>query len=348
MAITAQTALLWSEQGYVPDKVIRLGIKRLLAERLNEIDHCDNEKMAEAQYHFINDMHKAPIALLPEKANEQHYEVPSAFFDIVLGPHRKYSCCYWPEGTITLEQAESAALAETCLRADIRNGQKILELGCGWGSLTMWMAEHYPQSQITAVSNSQTQRQHIEAQAKAQGLDNIEVITCDMNDFDSKEKFDRVVSVEMFEHMRNWSALYKNVNRWLHDDGLFFKHIFVHRSVPYLFEDEEANDWMSRHFFTGGMMPSDDLPLHFQQDMTLLQHWRWQGKHYEKTSNAWLHNMDTNKDAVWTLLQQTYGEDQAQTWWMRWRMFFMACAELFAYNQGQEWYVGHYLFGKRK
>lgn len=348
MTNTAQVALDWTEQGYVPDTVIRHGIRRLLAQRLRDIKHDDCEVMAQMQQQFISEMKLSPIAIVPEKANEQHYEVPSAFFDIVLGKHRKYSCCYWPEGTRSLDQAEREALTETCKRADIRNGQRILELGCGWGSLTLWMAEQYPQCKITAVSNSRSQRQHIEALAKAQGLENIKVITCDMNDFESDELFDRVVSVEMFEHMRNWAVLYEKVNHWLDNDGLFFKHIFVHRSVPYLFEDEQANDWMSRHFFTGGMMPSDDLPLHFQQDLNLLQHWRWQGEHYEKTSNAWLENMDKNKDAIWALLKETYGEQQTQTWWMRWRMFFMACAELFAYNQGQEWYVGHYLFGKRK
>jgi cyclopropane-fatty-acyl-phospholipid synthase len=167
-----------------------------------------------------------------------------------------------------------------------------------------------------------------------------------MNDFETTETFDRVVSVEMFEHMRNWSVLYNRINGWLKNDGLFFKHIFVHRSVPYLFEDNEANDWMSRHFFSGGIMPSDDLPLHFQQKLKLKQRWRWQGGHYEKTANAWLANMDANKDSIWPLLQKTYGHEQAQTWWMRWRMFFMACAELFAYKRGQEWYIGHYLFGK--
>lgn len=347
MTNAAQVALDWTEQGYVPDTVIRHGIRRLLSQRLQDIYHDDCEAMAQMQQDFIAGMKRGPVAVLPEKANEQHYEVPPSFFDIVLGEHRKYSCCYWPEGVDTLEQAETAALDETCRHARLEDGQKILELGCGWGSLTLWMAKQYPLSQITAVSNSHSQRKHIQAQAKAQQLHNIRVITCDMNDFGTTERFHRVVSVEMFEHMRNWSVLYERVNQWLLEDGLFFKHIFVHRAVPYLFEDEETNDWMSRHFFTGGMMPSDDLPLHFQHDMDLLQHWRWQGQHYEKTSNAWLHNMDTNKETIWPLLAQTYGDDQAQTWWMRWRIFFMACAELFAYNRGQEWYVGHYLFAKR-
>ena len=346
MAITAQTALHWSEQGYVPDKVIRHGIKRLLAERLIEIDHSDNEKMAEAQYRFIRDMHEAPIALLTEKANEQHYEVPAEFFHTVLGKHKKYSCCYWPEGVESLDEAEQLALLETCKHAQLNDGQKILEMGCGWGSLTLWMAERYPNSQIDAVSNSHSQRETIESIAASRGLRNINVITCDMNDFDTTERYDRVVSVEMFEHMRNWSQLYENINHWLNDDGLFFKHIFVNRGVPYLFLDQDEDDWMSRHFFSGGIMPSDDLPLHFQEHLNLQRQWRWQGEHYEKTSNAWLQNMDDNRDSLWPLLETAYGSDQAQKWWMRWRMFFMACAELFAFNNGQEWYVSHYLFGK--
>jgi len=346
MVFTAQTAQQWSEQGYVPDKVIRLGIKRLLAERLIEIDHCDNEQMAEAQHQFIKDISDAPIALQTEKANEQHYEVPAEFFNTVLGKFKKYSCCYWPQGTESLDDAEQQALLETCKHAQLRDNQKILELGCGWGSLTLWMAAHYPNSQIDAVSNSQSQREYIELVAYKRGLKNINVTTCDMNDFDSHEHYDRVVSVEMFEHMRNWSHLYKNINRWLKDDGLFFKHIFVNRGAPYLFIDQNEDDWMSRHFFSGGMMPSDDLPLHFQQHLNLKRQWRWQGQHYEKTSNAWLKNMDDNKGFLWPLLETTYGVEQTQQWWMRWRMFFMACAELFAYNNGQEWYVAHYLFAK--
>lgn len=347
MSITTQTALQWSEQGYLPDRVIRLGIQRMLAERLIEIQHNDCESMADTQSSFIQNMKDAPIALVPDKANEQHYEVPASFYDLVLGKYRKYSCCYWSEKTFSLDDAEQNALIETCQNAKLENGQNVLELGCGWGSLSLWMAENYPESNITAVSNSNSQREHIEATASERGIKNLRVITCDMNDFDIDGKYDRIVSVEMFEHMRNWQTLYRNINRWLKDDGLFFKHVFVNRAVPYLFMELDESDWMSRHFFSGGMMPSDDLPLHFQQALTLERQWRWQGEHYEKTSNAWLSNMDKNKDAVWSILEDTYGVDQAQKWWMRWRMFFMACAELFAYNNGQEWYVSHYLFSKK-
>lgn len=346
MAITTQAALHLTEQGYLPDKLIRHGIKRLLAERRVEIDHDDNEKMAEAQHQFIREMAQSAIALQAQKANEQHYEVPAEFFHTVLGRHNKYSCCYWPEGIDTLDEAEAGALNETCEHAQLEDGQRILELGCGWGSLTLWMAEQFPNSCIDAVSNSHSQRKFILAEAAIRGLKNINIHTCDMNDFDTEEHYDRVVSVEMFEHMRNWSRLYDGVERWLNDDGLFFKHIFVNRGVPYLFLDQGDDDWMSRYFFSGGMMPSDDLPLYFQKKLTLQRQWRWRGEHYEKTSNAWLQNMDENRQQLWPLIEKAYGKDQAKKWWMRWRMFFMACAELFAFNNGQEWYVSHYLFSK--
>lgn len=348
MAETAQKVLNWTEQGYVPDTVIRHGIRRLLAQRLVDIGADDCERLAHDQQAFIAAMNQARIAEVPEKANEQHYEVPSAFFGAALGAQRKYSCCYWPEGVKTLDEAETAGLEQTCQHADLQDGQRVLELGCGWGSLTLWMAKHYPNSHITAVSNSHSQRAFIEQQAEQAGFTNVRVITCDMNDFETDHEFDRVVSVEMFEHMRNWRELYRKVSNWLTDDGKFFKHIFVHRSASYLFEDKGATDWMSRYFFSGGMMPADDLPLHFQDDLRLAQQWRWQGEHYEKTCNAWLAETDAQEAAVRDILAATYGKEETQTWWMRWRIFFMACAELFGYNNGQEWYVGHYLFEKRQ
>jgi cyclopropane-fatty-acyl-phospholipid synthase len=231
------------------------------------------------------------------------------------------------------------------VHADLRDGQSILELGCGWGSLTLWMAAHYPQSHITAVSNSHSQKAYIESQACERGLHNIRVLTRDMNEFDIQPgQFDRVVSVEMFEHMRNWQHLFGRVHQWLKTDGRFFLHIFVHRNVPYAFEVRDASDWMSEHFFSGGMMPSDDLPLVIQSPLRLVQRWRWDGTHYEKTANAWLARMDAQREVLWPLFVQTYGSSNAQNWWMRWRVFFMACAELFGYREGQEWWVSHYLF----
>lgn len=346
MSLNAQRAINWVEQGYIPDSLIRKGIQQLLKDRLNEI-HADNvEKQTELKNLFVDDLRKSPIAMVPEKTNEQHYEIPAKFYDLVLGERNKYSCCFWDKNTPTLRKAEENALTITCLHAQLNNGQKILELGCGWGSLTLWIAQKHPQSHITAVSNSHSQRQHIEARAQALGLSNIEVITCDMNNFNLNQQFDRVVSVEMFEHMRNWELLFSKVAGWLNDDGKFFMHVFTHRQAIYAFEVKDSSDWMSEYFFTGGMMPSDDLPLYFQQHLEIETTWAWDGKHYEKTSNAWLQNMDNNKHEIMQLIKDTYGADNAQTWWMRWRIFFMACAELFSFDNGQEWHVMHYTFSK--
>ncbi len=338
-------AIDWTEQGLIPDTVVRHGIRRLLKKRLQTLGE-DVEHHARQRAQFIAAMHRQPIAPLPHKANEQHYELPAEFFSAVLGRHLKYSCCHWPEGVDDLNRAEGEALRLSCERADLAAGQTILELGCGWGSLTLWMARHYPGSRILAVSNSHAQRCFIYEQAERAGLANIEVVTRDMNEFTTPERFDRVVSVEMFEHMRNYHRLFGRVADWLEPGGRFFMHIFCHRSVPYAFVDEGPGDWMSRYFFTGGMMPSDDLPLYFQQQLQLMQHWRWNGLHYRDTANAWLANMDRQRDRLWSVLELVYGPQYAQHWWMRWRMFFMACAELFGYDNGQRWWVSHYLFEK--
>ncbi|MEZ6066914.1 MAG: cyclopropane-fatty-acyl-phospholipid synthase family protein [Planctomycetaceae bacterium] len=288
---------------------------------------------------------------MPERANEQHYEVPAEFFRAVLGPRLKYSCCQWGRETRDLGEAEDSALEITCERADLRDGQSILELGCGWGSLTLWMAKHYPRSSIVAVSNSRPQREFITNRAKEQGLSNVEVVTADMNGFSPASsglaagKFDRVVSVEMFEHMRNHRELLRRIAEWLAPGGKLFVHLFCHRSQPYLFLDTGPSDWMTRYFFAGGMMPSDHLLSRYQNELTLIDHWRWSGEHYERTSNAWLKTMDDRAAEVDQLLRQAYGEDWA-VWRQRWRIFFMACAELFGYQQGREWFVAHYLFSK--
>jgi len=342
----ATLAINWTEQGLVPDSVIRAGIRRLLKQRLAQIRADDTDQAAALTEAFVTSMAQAPIAPVPDKANEQHYEVPAAFFRHTLGPYRKYSACYWPEGVTTLAYAEAVALRTTCERAGLRDGMDILELGCGWGSLTLWMAERYPASRITAVSNSRSQREYILAQATARGLRNLNVLTADMNDFHSDARFDRIVSVEMFEHMRNWPALFARVGSWLRPGGQFFMHVFAHRTVPYAFEVKDSGDWMSQYFFSGGMMPSDDLALRFQDELRLVRRWRWDGTHYEKTANAWLANADRQREELLPVLAAVYGDDAA-AWLQRWRIFFMACAELFGYNGGQEWWVSHYLFERR-
>jgi len=347
MSFATRQAINWTEQGLVPDSVIRGGIRRLLRARLAHLRADDAEHAAEATAHFIAEMNAAPIAPLPHKANEQHYELPPEFFAYALGPNRKYSSCFWRKDAPDLADAEYAALAHTVERAQLADGQQILELGCGWGSLTLFMAARFPHASIVAVSNSAPQRVYITEEARRRGLKNVEVITCDMNAFKSARRFDRVVSVEMFEHMRNYSRLFESIRGWLLPDGKFFMHIFVHRSVPYAFEDRGADDWMSRHFFSGGMMPSAALPLHFQSHLRLERQWNWSGTHYEKTANAWLANLDGHRAQVLPILEAAYGRENAGLWLQRWRIFFMACAELWGFRAGQEWFVSHYLFQRR-
>ncbi len=340
-------ALKYAEQNLLPDRVMRFGIRRLLRDRLCEIRADQTEVAAELSHSFVEAMQSAPIALLPELANEQHYELPPEFFANVLGCNRKYSSCWWPSGVETLDQAEEASLSVTCERAGLADGQTILELGCGWGSLTLWMAKHYPSSHIQAVSNSNSQRAYIESEATRLGYSNVHVTTCDMNTFQASMPFDRIVSVEMFEHLRNWPEAFRRVRQWLNPDGRFFMHVFVHRLTPYEFIARDATDWMSRYFFSGGMMPSDDLVAICQDDLKLVRQWRWDGTHYERTANAWLDNMDSSREVLWPILEAVYGKTEAPIWWVRWRLFFMSCAELFGYEKGQQWWVGHYLLAPR-
>ena len=346
MSNRTAAAVHWVEQGRVPDAVVRLGIQRLLKARLVELRDGDAAATAAIGEAFVAAMRMAPIAPLAEKANEQHYELPADFFAAVLGPHRKYSSCFWPSGDATLEDAEAAALQTTCERAGLVDGQRVLELGCGWGSLTLWMAARYPRSRVTAVSNSHSQRAFIEGEAARRGLANVAVLTRDMNDFDTAARFDRVVSVEMFEHLRNWPRAFASVARWLTPGGRFFMHVFAHRGAPYPFVERDASDWMSRHFFSGGLMPSDDLPLRFQDDLRVVERWRWDGAHYQRTAEAWLRNMDRQRAALMPLFATIYGAE-AEVWWMRWRLFFMSVAELFGFAGGQQWWVSHTLFERR-
>ncbi|MFO0979447.1 MAG: cyclopropane-fatty-acyl-phospholipid synthase family protein [Planctomycetaceae bacterium] len=335
-----------AESGRLPDAAVRVGIRSLLKSRLKTLQADSPEQLAERFRTFLNEACSGPVAIVPEKANEQHYEVPAAFFEKSLGPHRKYSCCYWPEGCVSLKEAEEHALRLTCEHAALANGQKILELGCGWGSLSLWMAEHYPQSQITALSNSHSQRAYIEGEAARRGLSNLRIITCDVNDFQTTETFDRVVSVEMFEHVRNHELLLQRISGWLNPAGKLFVHIFCHHRFTYPFEDEGSASWMARYFFSGGIMPSQHLLLNYQKHLTLARQWCWDGQHYEKTSNAWLNRMDASENEITPILKKAYGQDW-KLWQSRWRMFFMACAELFGYQNGSEWFVSHYLFDRR-
>jgi cyclopropane-fatty-acyl-phospholipid synthase len=287
-------------------------------------------------------LQSGPIALVPARANDQHYELPPEFFELVLGPHRKYSCCLFAGGDETLAEAESAALEATCSHAQIADGQSILELGCGWGSLSLWMAEHYPRSTITAVSNSTPQRQWIESQAARRGLSNLRVVTADVNDFTPDEPpFDRVVSVEMFEHLRNYELMLKRIRRWLQPDGRLFVHIFCHHQFLYPFEEDGATDWMATHFFSGGLMPSFDLLQMFPEQFSVEAQWVWDGRNYQQTAEAWLRNLDARREEALAILKAHYGDREATRWLQRWRMFFLAVAELFGYADGAEWQVTH-------
>lgn len=336
------------ERGLAPDELIRVAIRRMCRSRLRELQCHGTAATACAQEEFFRSLRASPIAPAPEKANEQHYELPPDFFEQILGPRRKYSCCYWQNERQTLAEAEEAALAVTCERAELQPGQQVLELGCGWGSLSIWMAERYPTSHITAVSNSSQQRRYIQCQAAARGLNNLRVLTADMNDFVPtadgafSASYDRVVSVEMFEHMRNYEQLLARIASWLRPDGELFVHVFCHRGLSYPFNVAGSDNWMGRYFFSGGIMPSADLLHKFDRDLRVCDEWSWDGQHYQRTAEAWLENFDNRRTAALEILRATYGRANAARWLRRWRVFFLAVSELFGYADGQEWYVAQY------
>lgn len=336
-----------AERGLLPGWLVRIGIRRLIADGLRERDRGGLDRRSAHFRELLAELDAGPIAVQTDAANDQHYELPPEFFALCLGRHRKYSGCLWPDGVTSLDAAEEASLAETCAHADLADGQRILELGCGWGSLTLWMAERYPRSTITAVSNSTPQRRFIEGQCAARGFANVRVITADMNSFAPDGRFDRVVSVEMFEHMRNHRALLRRIADWLDVGGKLFVHIFVHGRTAYLYEDRGPSDWITRYFFSGGMMPSDDLLLRRQDDLVLEEQWRQSGVHYARTAEAWLQNLDRRRTEALAILAHAYGAPAATRWLHRWRIFFIACAELFGFAGGAEWWVSHYRFQRR-
>jgi cyclopropane-fatty-acyl-phospholipid synthase len=328
---------LLAERFPIPDSLVIAGIRRKVGAAQRLLSETDGKDRA-----FAADMAAHPIAEHPEDANAQHYELPPEFFRLALGPRRKYSCCLYPTGSETLAQAEDTALAETAAHADLRDGQEILELGCGWGSLSLWMAERVPNARITAVSNSRPQREHLEHQAMLRQLRNLTVITADMNDFAIDQSFDRVVSIEMFEHMANWQSLLARVRTWLRPDGRLFIHVFSHDRAAYRFDHGDANDWIAQHFFTGGIMPSHGLIHRFPDLFQVEQEWRWSGTHYRRTALDWLANFDGNAKEIGVILRNVYGRD-AGLWRRRWRMFFLATAEMFGHDDGKPWGVSHYL-----
>jgi len=334
------------ERGLLPDGLIRLGMRQLLKQKLVDESRGGVEAIQKRLTKLIEDMRRAPIALHTQEANQQHYELPTQFFQLCLGKQLKYSSCYYALDTENLDQAEDDMLAITAKRAELSDGQHILELGCGWGSLSLFMAALFPNASITSVSNSKTQKTYIDAQAQVRGLKNLTVITCDMNEFSIDQRFDRVISVEMFEHMRNWDTLLKRVSGFLKAEGKLFIHIFTHRQYGYFYDAKDESDFIGRYFFTGGLMPSDDLILYFQDHFKIERHWQVSGQHYAKTAEHWLSNMDSNKEKILPILKNTYGENEYIKWWHYWRIFYMACAELWGYKKGSEWIVSHYRFRK--
>ncbi len=329
------------EKDLLPDTLVRLGIRRLLAQRLRE------EAARYDEDAYVADLKTRPLAEQTQAANEQHYEVPTPFYQYCLGKNLKYSGCLYARGDESLDEAEDAMLALYTERARLADGQEILELGCGWGSLSLYLAAKYPRSRITGVSNSRTQREYIEGEARKRGLRNLRILTCDINRLElAPDAFDRIVSVEMFEHLKNYQLLFANIARWLKPEGLLFVHIFTHARFSYHFVARDASDWMARHFFTGGQMPSHRLLTRFQDDLKLVADWKIDGTHYQKTAEHWLENMDRHRDEILPLFADTYGPDQVTKWWSYWRTFYMSCAELWGYRNGQEWLVSHYLFRK--
>ena len=330
------------EKDRIPDFLLRIGIRRLLKQRLisEETKKKDLEKL-------IEKLKNSPIAIETKTANEQHYEVPTQFYQYCLGKHLKYSSGYWKEGVTDFDTSEKDMLEITCERAELQNGQEVLELGCGWGSLSLFMSAKFPKSNFTVVSNSKTQKIYIDEQAKLRGINNLTVLTIDINNFNIDKKFDRVVSVEMFEHLRNYKLLFNKIAALLKDGGKMFVHVFTHKEYAYKFEVIDDTDWMSKYFFTGGIMPSNDLFSYFNDDLKIVNQWVVNGTHYSKTSEGWLQNMNKHKTEIMPLFERTYGIENATKWWVYWRIFYMACAELWGYNEGEEWMVCHYLFTKK-
>lgn len=338
------------EKGAIPDALIRAGVRQLCAQRLKSLEQMTLDKYQSEFQNYLDDLKKSPVAVATLDANKQHYEVPAEFFHLALGKNKKYSSCYWPENCHHLDEAEDHSLQETMKRAEIENGMQILELGCGWGSLSLAMAAKYPQSRVLAVSNSQSQKKYIDELAAKRGIQNLTIVTQDVSLMEKLpegfQAFDRVVSVEMFEHFKNYEILLSRISHWLKPSGKLFVHIFSHMRFCYPFETEGEDNWMGKYFFTGGQMPSHHLLSYFQRDLYLAKQWAWNGTHYQKTSEAWLKNTDTHREEILQIFRSVYGEKDAAIWLQRWRVFFISVAEFFGYKNGLEWGVSHYLFEK--
>jgi cyclopropane-fatty-acyl-phospholipid synthase len=333
-------------RGLIPEFLIRIAIRRLLRQRLRQEASPHPVTALEKKLSFIQQLKSMPIAIETQAANQQHYELPPQFYQHILGKHLKYSSAYWEPHTTSLDQAEETMLHLTSQRAELHDGQSILELGCGWGSLTLYIAKQFPNATIHALSNSHNQHQFIQAQCHQRRISNVTIFTADINHFTPPTTYDRILSIEMFEHMKNYATLLERISTWLRDQGKLFIHIFSHLTYAYHFHTKDPTDWISQHFFTGGTMPSDDLLLYFQDHLTIQNHWRISGTHYQKTAEAWLQNLRRNAPALFPILEQTYGKQHASLWFTRWQLFFMACAELWGMDNGSQWLISHYLMKK--
>lgn len=342
-----KVALSSLERGLLPDPVIRRLTRLLLATRLRSGYLATADLQLSHLLHFAHSLMEMPIAIQTEKPKAQHYELPTSFFKLVLGKHLKYSCCYFPNKSTTLDEAEVAMLELYCERAQLKDGQSVLDVGCGWGSLSLYIAQNYPNCSITGICNSVTQQAYIQNQCRELKLDNVNIIVADISTFEMEASYDRIFSIEMFEHMKNYRDLLKKISKWMEEKGLLFVHHFCHKTLAYHFEDVDDDDWITRYFFEGGTMPSANLLLYFQEDVSVVNHWLVDGKHYAETSEKWLERMDKSMGCIKPIMESTYGKDSAAKWGVYWRTFFIAVAELFAYNNGQEWMVTHLLFKKK-
>ena len=330
-------------RGLIPDSLLRRGVRNQGRQRLQMMKNTD---LKQEYLTFLKQASSGKIAVHTDDANNQHYEVDSEFFQYCLGKNLKYSSCYWNDDTSSLDEAEDIMLDLYCKRAKIEDGMTILDVGCGWGSLSLYLAQKYPKSKITGVSNSNSQRKFIEKLGYERNLHNLNIVTKDINSFDTNKKFDRIISIEMFEHTKNSKILMDSINKWLAPDGLFFMHVFAHKYNPYYFDTEQKNAWMAKYFFTGGMMPNHDLFRDLESDLNYQKSWMLSGTHYEKTSNAWLDKMDSNKTKILELFRRNNSNSVAKKKFYFWRLFFIACAEIFGYNGGSEWIISHHLFKK--
>jgi len=336
-----------AETNLFPDWLLRLGVRISLWIGVLQKKIKPFAEREEEMQRLIEKLKASPVAVQTDKPNVQHYEVPSDFFALVLGPQLKYSCCYWPKGVDSLQEAEEAMLSLTADRARLQDGMHILDLGCGWGSFSLWAARRYPNTSFTAISNSRTQKEFIDERCRNLDLGNVRTITADIAELDFKGRYDRIISIEMFEHMKNYKKLLEHLCTLLNAKGMLFIHIFSNMHLAHEFNVNDRNSWMAKTFFTGGIMPSDDLLLHFQEDLCLQEHWRLNGKHYTRTLKAWLENMYKNKKEIFPILSDTYGYRNRKRWWFNWKLFFLGCAETWRLKKGEEFIVSHYLFSKR-